>query len=69
MAKRQFTQLVDDLDGLVIHEGGRTISFGLEGKSFEIDLSPANVDALHAALAPFVEAARVIPRTRWTTVR
>jgi hypothetical protein len=38
MAKKQITQLIDDLDGAVI-DGGTTIHFSLEGRAYEIDLS------------------------------
>ena len=45
-----------------------TISFGLDGTSYEIDLSPADATALRAGLAPWVEHAHRIstptaPRT------
>lgn len=36
----------------------QTVPFGLDGVSYEIDLSNANANTLRAALTPFVSAAR-----------
>jgi hypothetical protein len=47
--------LVDDIDGSDAEE---TITFGLDGSSYEIDLSTANASALREALAPYVGHAR-----------
>ena len=47
--------LVDDLDG---SEADETVSFGVDGKSFEIDLSEKHAGELRDALAPFVASAR-----------
>lgn len=55
MARVESVQLVDDLDGGVADE---TVSFSLEGSSFEIDLTAAHAAELRDALAPFVGAAR-----------
>jgi hypothetical protein len=48
-------RLVDDLDGEVADE---TVEFGVDGKSYEIDLSGANAKRLRDALAEFVASAR-----------
>ncbi len=57
--KKVTVQFVDDLDGDVIPEGeGRTVPFAFDGRSYEIDLSNANIDKLQSALAPFIEKAR-----------
>lgn len=67
MAIKTIITLVDDLDGQPIDEGkGVTVKFALEGTSYEIDLSHANVTKLRAALKPFVEAARKAGRTTTT---
>jgi hypothetical protein len=50
---------IDDLDGT---EPATTISFGLDGKAYEIDLATANEERLREALAPFLAAARRLPR-------
>jgi hypothetical protein len=51
--------LVDDLDGTVADE---TITFGLDGKEYEIDLSAGNASDLRAYLEEFVKAARKVGR-------
>jgi len=56
MAKQTVVTIVDDLDGVT--EGAETVTFALDGKNYEIDLSPANTEALVGALAPFIEKAR-----------
>jgi hypothetical protein len=55
MAQKVMVSLVDDLDG-----GGadETVGFGLDGKSYEIDLSNENARKLREALSDFVAAAR-----------
>jgi hypothetical protein len=52
MAKETITRLVDDLDGGVAHE---TVTFGLDGHLYEIDLSSKNAKKLRSELAMFVE--------------
>jgi hypothetical protein len=61
--------LVDDLDG---SEADETVSFGLDGKGFVIDLTAKHASELRNALAPFVASARRAGRatsTRTTTTR
>lgn len=55
MAQIREVRLIDDLDGEAADE---TIEFGLDGKSYEIDLSTGNASRLRDALAAFVGAAR-----------
>ncbi|MER5223639.1 MULTISPECIES: histone-like nucleoid-structuring protein Lsr2 [Streptomyces aurantiacus group] len=55
MAQRVVVTLFDDIDG---SEAAETIAFGLDGKSYEIDLNQANAKQLRKALEPFVEAGR-----------
>jgi len=58
-------QLVDDLDGTALTNGAaKTASFGVDGVSYEIDLSQAHVDELTGALAPCVAVAREISGQR-----
>ena len=57
MAKKQITQLIDDLDGSVIDDG-TTIHFSVEGRAYEIDLSSDNAKKLREAFEPFVSAGR-----------
>jgi len=55
MAQKVTVSLVDDLSGSKADE---TVSFGLDGKVYEIDLSSKNAEKLRGALADFVAAAR-----------
>ncbi|WP_410597311.1 histone-like nucleoid-structuring protein Lsr2 [Amycolatopsis sp. lyj-23] len=55
MAQKVLVKVFDDLDG---SEASETIVFGLDGVSYEIDLSAENTHALRAALERYVEAAR-----------
>ncbi|MEJ7702835.1 MAG: Lsr2 family protein [Geodermatophilaceae bacterium] len=60
MARRTQIILVDDLDG---GEADETLSFGLDGSSYEIDLSSKNAAALRDAMASYVGAAHRIGRS------
>ncbi|UNX55266.1 Lsr2 family protein [Georgenia sp. TF02-10] len=55
MAQKVQVTLIDDTDGT---EAVDTVSFGLDGVSYEIDLSEENAQALRDALAPYVANAR-----------
>jgi hypothetical protein len=55
MAQKVQVILVDDVDG---GEAAETVSFALDGVSYEIDVSEKNADALREALAPWVGHAR-----------
>jgi nucleoid-associated protein Lsr2 len=57
MAQKVTVELVDDLDGTVA-EDISTVSFALDGASYEIDLTEENAEKLRDALADFVAAAR-----------
>jgi hypothetical protein len=57
MAQKVLVQLVDDLDGTSSQDVS-TVLFGLDGVSYEIDLSDANAERLRENLAEYVEAAR-----------
>lgn len=59
MAKRVTVTLVDDLTG---QPGATTVSFGLDGVSYEIDL--ADDGALRNTLAPWISAARRVGGAR-----
>jgi hypothetical protein len=64
MATKTTTTLVDDLDGTELPEGTRPTSFGINGSTYEIDLSGANAEKLAAALDPFIEKARSVRTAR-----
>jgi hypothetical protein len=55
MAQKVVVSLVDDLDS---SEADETVEFGLDGATYEIDLSEANAAALRDKLADFVAHAR-----------
>jgi hypothetical protein len=55
MAQKVQVLLVDDLDG---SEATETVSFGLDGLAYEIDLSSGNAGQLRKELAQYVEHAR-----------
>ncbi|TJZ42742.1 Lsr2 family protein [Streptomyces piniterrae] len=55
MAQKVQVLLVDDLDG---GEAEETVTFALDGKSYEIDLSDDNATKLRESLAEFVKAGR-----------
>ncbi|MET3961434.1 hypothetical protein ABIE44_001368 [Marmoricola sp. OAE513] len=55
MAQKVNIVLVDDIDGSDAEE---TVSFGIDGREYEIDLSKKNAARLRDALAPFVGHAR-----------
>ncbi len=55
MAQKIHVTLVDDLDQSPAEEN---ITFGLDGISYEIDLSADNAEELRAALAKYIAAGR-----------
>jgi len=55
MAQKVNIELIDDIDESAAAE---TVSFALDGKDYEIDLSAKNAKKLRDALAPFVGHAR-----------
>lgn len=57
MAQKVNIILVDDLDG---SEATETVSFGLDGTSYEIDLNDKNAAALRDALAGYVGHGRKV---------
>jgi hypothetical protein len=70
MVQRTEVLLTDDLEGTSISAGkGGTITFALDGKTYEIDLNAKNSKALRKTLAPYVEAARPVRTPRGVKVR
>src|SRR6187549_721025 len=55
MAQITEVRLLDDLDG---GEAAESMSFSLDGKSYEIDLNEKHAAALRDAFAPFIGSAR-----------
>lgn len=60
MARKTQVILIDDLDE---GQADETVSFGLDGSTYEIDLSSKNAAALRDALAKYVGAAHRIARS------
>lgn len=58
MAQKVNIILVDDLDE---SEAAETVSFGLDGTSYEIDLNDAHAAELREALAGYLGHARKVP--------
>ena len=59
MSRTTRVTFVDDLDGTPATE---RVSFGLDGRWYEIDLDEDNSDDLHEVVGRFVAAGRHVPR-------
>lgn len=57
MAQKVQVVLVDDVDGGSADE---TVTFGIDGSTYEVDLSTAHAAQLREALAPWVGVARKV---------
>jgi hypothetical protein len=57
MAQKVSVLLVDDIDG---SEAGETVSFGLDGTRYEIDLNGGHARELREQLGRYVKAARKV---------
>ncbi|MFC8584796.1 histone-like nucleoid-structuring protein Lsr2 [Streptomyces sp. NPDC003444] len=55
MAQKVQVLLVDDLDGV---EADETVTFALDGKTYEIDLTTANAEKLRGLLEPYTKSGR-----------
>ena len=67
MAQRVITRLTDDLDGE--SEASETISFGLDGSQYEIDLTVEHAQDLRDVLNAYIDAARNASPRRVATRR
>ncbi|TMR02205.1 Lsr2 family protein [Actinomadura soli] len=61
MAQKVQVTMTDDLDG---GEAEETISFALDGKAYEIDLSEKNANKLRRTLHTYMESGRRLKATR-----
>ncbi len=61
MAQQVKVILLDDIDGTEAHE---TVAFGIDGTSYEIDLSSANAARIRADFAQWVQAGRRVTGRR-----
>ncbi len=65
MAQKVVTTLVDDISGQPIDDGqGETVKFGLDGSSYEIDLSNENAKELRDTLRRYIKAGRPVAAGR-----
>ncbi|MEV0108600.1 Lsr2 family protein [Nocardia sp. NPDC050799] len=62
MARRVIVTIVDDLDGESV--AAETVSFGVDGLLYEIDLSEENAREFRAALDKWVPFARRVGKQR-----
>lgn len=62
MAKTTRTVITDDIDGTVLDDNATPVRFALDGTQYELDLSEDNADELRQLLAPWIKAARKLPR-------
>ncbi|MGO2096984.1 MAG: histone-like nucleoid-structuring protein Lsr2 [Candidatus Microbacterium stercoravium] len=61
MAVKTFERVVDDLDGTELAPMSvESVSFGIDGEAFDIDLSSTNAAMLRDIFAPYAAAARVV---------
>jgi hypothetical protein len=61
MAQKTITTLTDDLEG---GKAVETVTFGVDGLMYDIDLSARNAKALRGALDQYVAAGRRVPGAR-----
>jgi hypothetical protein len=59
MAQTIVVRLIDDIDG---GEADETVSFALDGRSYEIELSKKNASVLRKLLEPYMENGRAAGR-------
>lgn len=59
LATQTYVTITDDIDG---GEAVETVEFGLDGASFEIDVSAKNAQKLRTALVKFVDNGRRVPK-------
>src|SRR3990170_2022697 len=61
MAQKVHIVIIDDLDG---SDATETVTFGLDGSTYEIDLNNKNAKKLRDALAPYVGNSRKVTAKR-----
>ncbi|GGD13990.1 histone-like nucleoid-structuring protein Lsr2 [Nocardioides daphniae] len=66
MAQKVSIVLIDDLDGSPADE---TVTFGLDGSTYEIDLTDANAQKLRDALSGYVGHARKVTGSKRGSAR
>ena len=70
MAERIVRQLIDDIDGSDITDGGgEQLEFSVRGVDYRIDLSTANLAKFDKALKPYIDAAETVGGKRRQRVK
>jgi hypothetical protein len=65
MAQQQTITYVDDIDGKEVTDNDSpTVTFGLDGTTYEIDLGDKNQEKLRKALEPYINAGRKVSGQR-----
>jgi hypothetical protein len=60
VAQKTIVKTYDDLDGSEIDAEGKSITFSIEGSTYEIDLSSKNVAKMRETFAVYTEKARKV---------
>lgn len=60
MAQKVVREFIDDIDGSAAE---RTFTFAVDGSTYEIDLSSANIAEFQSAIGGFIESARKVKAT------
>jgi hypothetical protein len=60
VAQKTIVKTYDDLDGSEIDADGKSITFSIDGSTYEIDLSSKNVEKMREAFAVYTEKARKV---------
>lgn len=55
MATKNMPVRVDDLDGTILYDDGRSVALSFDGQSVELDLSAQNYNALRDMLSPYLK--------------
>lgn len=58
MAKKTIARYFSDISGDAIEADSPTVTFAIDGTTYEIDLTESEQNALNEALAPYVSAGR-----------
>ena len=64
MAEKIIRTLIDDMETDEVDADAGTVSFGLDGRNYEIDLSRKNATRLRTFLQEFIDHARPAGRTK-----
>lgn len=70
MSQKTIIQLVDDIDGRELNPGeGETVTFALDGTTYELDLSAKNADKFRGVFQDYIAAGRKVTGSRGNSSR